>query len=130
MPHPRRFSSMNASSMSYGLLRMVWMGLSSLTPARRISVLTPPRHPGPRNVSLAENKSAQRSPAVPKARNTSVERITRFVVACRYCQPQAQGRVTIYEPEDWAERIRHYYAEQAGRPQRPVLVPTLVLALP
>jgi hypothetical protein len=45
-------------------------------------------------------------------------------------QPQARRHVTIYEPEDWAERIRQYYAEQAGRPRRPVLVPTLVLDHP
>jgi hypothetical protein len=44
--------------------------------------------------------------------------------------PAARGHVTIYEPEDWAERISQYYAEQADRPQRPVLVPTLVLDHP
>jgi hypothetical protein len=38
-------------------------------------------------------------------------------------EPQARGHVTVYEPEDWAERIRQYYAEQAGRPRRPVLTP-------
>ena len=50
--------------------------------------------------------------------------------AARDGEPQAQGHVTIYEPEDWAERISLYYAEQADRPQRPVLVPTLVLDHP
>jgi hypothetical protein len=45
-------------------------------------------------------------------------------------EPQARSRVTIYEPEDWPERIGQYYAEQAARPRRPVLVPTLVLDLP
>jgi Domain of unknown function (DUF222)/HNH endonuclease len=45
-------------------------------------------------------------------------------------EPQARGRVTVYEPEGWAERISQYYAEQAERPQRPVLVPTLVLDRP
>jgi 5-methylcytosine-specific restriction endonuclease McrA len=40
--------------------------------------------------------------------------------------PANPGRVTIYEPEDWAERIDQYYAEQAARPQRPVLVPIQV----
>jgi hypothetical protein len=38
-------------------------------------------------------------------------------------QAQARGRVTVYEPEGWADRIRQYYAEQAARPRRPVLVP-------
>ena len=50
--------------------------------------------------------------------------------AARDGQPQARGHVTIYEPEDWAERISHYYADQADRPQPPVLVPTLVLGHP
>ncbi len=50
--------------------------------------------------------------------------------AARDGHPQARGHVTIYEPEDWAERISHYYADQADRPQRPVLVPTLVLGHP
>ena len=50
--------------------------------------------------------------------------------AARDGEPQARGRVTIYEPGDWAERISQYYAEQADRPQRPVLVPTLVLDHP
>ena len=45
-------------------------------------------------------------------------------------EPRARGHVTIYEPGDWAERIRQYYTEQAARPQRPVLVPTIVLDLP
>jgi Domain of unknown function (DUF222)/HNH endonuclease len=45
-------------------------------------------------------------------------------------EPHARGRVTIYEPGDWAERISQYYAEQADRPRRPVLVPTLVLDRP
>jgi hypothetical protein len=50
--------------------------------------------------------------------------------AARDGEPQVRGHVTIYEPEDWAERISHYYAAQADRPQRPVLVPTLVLDHP
>jgi HNH endonuclease len=45
-------------------------------------------------------------------------------------EPRPRGRVTVYEPGDWPERIRQYYAEQAERPQRPVLAPTLVLDLP
>jgi hypothetical protein len=36
---------------------------------------------------------------------------------------QAVGRVTVYEPEDWPERIRQYCAETAGRPRLPVQVP-------
>jgi hypothetical protein len=38
-------------------------------------------------------------------------------------QPEAQRRVTIYEPEDWPERIRQYYAEHPAGPRRPVQVP-------
>jgi hypothetical protein len=36
------------------------------------------------------------------------------------------GGVTVYEPEDWPERIRRYYAETEGRPRTPVLVPIQV----
>jgi len=47
-------------------------------------------------------------------------------VRYRGVQLDLRLRVTIYEPEHWAERIDQYYAEQAARPQRPVLVPIQV----
>jgi hypothetical protein len=39
--------------------------------------------------------------------------------------PASRGRVTIYEPEDWPERIRQYEA-RTPRSFAPVLVPTPV----
>jgi HNH endonuclease len=41
-------------------------------------------------------------------------------------EPAQRHRVQVFEPEGWADRIRQYYDEQAARPRRPVLVPTLV----
>jgi Domain of unknown function (DUF222)/HNH endonuclease len=41
-------------------------------------------------------------------------------------EPEARRRVTVYEPEDWEDRIRQYYAETDGQPRRPVLVPIQV----
>jgi hypothetical protein len=41
-------------------------------------------------------------------------------------QPAARGRVTVYQSEDWHERIRRYYADTDGQPRRPVQVPIQV----
>jgi len=38
-------------------------------------------------------------------------------------EPADRGRVQVYEPEDWPDRIRQYYDEHAARSPRPVLVP-------
>jgi len=38
-------------------------------------------------------------------------------------EPGAQGRVQVFEPEGWADRIRRYYDEHAAKPRGPVLVP-------
>ena len=38
-------------------------------------------------------------------------------------EPADRGRVRVYEPEDWADRIRQYYDQHTARPTRPVLVP-------
>ena len=38
-------------------------------------------------------------------------------------RPSDRGRVTIYEPEDWPERIRRYEDEYPAGPRRPLVVP-------
>ena len=38
-------------------------------------------------------------------------------------QPADRGRVRVYEPEDWPDRIRRYYDEHPAGPPRPVLIP-------
>jgi hypothetical protein len=41
--------------------------------------------------------------------------------------PADRGRVTIYEPEDWPERIRRYEDEYPAGPRRPLVVPIPLL---
>jgi hypothetical protein len=38
-------------------------------------------------------------------------------------QPDTRHRVTVYESQDWPERIRQYYASTDGQPRRPVPIP-------
>jgi hypothetical protein len=41
-------------------------------------------------------------------------------------EPADRGRVQVYEPEDWPDRIRRYYDEYPAGPPRPVQVPIQV----
>jgi hypothetical protein len=41
-------------------------------------------------------------------------------------KPRARGRVTVYEAEDWPDRIRQYYADTDGQPRRSVPIPVQV----
>jgi hypothetical protein len=40
--------------------------------------------------------------------------------------PATRGRVTIYEPEDWLERIRRYEDAYPAMPRRPLVIPIQV----
>jgi 5-methylcytosine-specific restriction endonuclease McrA len=41
-------------------------------------------------------------------------------------QPAARRRATVYESDDWPERIRRYYAATDGQPRRPIQIPIQV----